>query len=142
MPLMQIDLVESEIERRGRLTHLYREKLNGIPGIITLQDLPQVKYNYAYFPIRVDPALYGLDRNELNVVLRKCNIFPRKYFYPLCSRYPCYASLPSAQPDNLPVAERVANQVLCLPLYGNLDAEIVEIVCTLIRQIHQAITKD
>jgi dTDP-4-amino-4,6-dideoxygalactose transaminase len=140
--LMQLDLIEKEIEQRTGLANLYRKKLNGIPGITILQDLPQVKHNYAYFPIRVDPTLFGLDRNELNAVLRKCNIFPRKYFYPLCSRYSCYASLPSARPDNLPIAERMANQVLCLPLYGDLDTKTVETTCLIIKELNLILMKN
>ena len=139
--LLQLDMIEEEIQKRKTLANLYRQNLNAVPGIASLEDLPSVKPNYAYFPIRVDPALYGMDRNELNDVLRQCNIYPRKYFYPLCSRYPCYASHPSARPENLPVAERIANQVLCLPLYGNLEVKIAETVCAIIREMHQRIRK-
>ncbi|MGA1791378.1 MAG: DegT/DnrJ/EryC1/StrS family aminotransferase [bacterium] len=134
--ILQLEIVDQEIEDRCRLTQLYREILKGVPGITFLKDMPNVRSNYSYFPILVDPDIYGMDRDELCDLLRQCNIFPRKYFYPLCSDYSCYSSLPSSQPGNLPVAKRLANQVLCLPLYGKLDRAVVEIVCSIIREPH------
>jgi dTDP-4-amino-4,6-dideoxygalactose transaminase len=49
-------------------------------------------------------------------------VFARRYFYPLCSNLPYCDDIPSADPDNLPVANRVADEVLCLPFYGELGA--------------------
>jgi len=62
----------------------------------------------------------------------ECNIVTRKYFHPLCSHYECYQSLPSATPERLPNAERIAREVLCLPLYGALDPAMVDTVCAII----------
>ena len=134
--IMQLEMVDREIEDRRCLTLLYRQGLKGTPGITFLEDIPDVRSNYSYFPILVDPDQYGMDRDALSDLLKQCNIFPRKYFYPLCSDYPCYSSLPSSQPGNLPVAQRVANQVLCLPLYGKLDAAVVDVVCSIIQTLH------
>lgn len=136
--LLQLEMVGQEIEDRRRLAELYRERLKPIAGITFLEDTPGIRRNYAYFPILVDAKAYGLGRDELCELLRKCNISPRKYFYPLCSEYPCYSALPSARPENLPVAGRVARQVLCLPLYGALDHKVVEIICEIIKEVHGA----
>ncbi len=35
--------------------------------------------------------------------------------------------------ENLPVANKVAEQVICLPLYPTLDTTIVSAVCKLLR---------
>ncbi len=43
-----------------------------------------------------------------------------------------YRSLPSSQPSNLPVATEAAQQVLCLPIYPDMEMEIVDKVCALI----------
>ncbi len=136
--LLHLDMVEQEIEDRRRLATLYRKGLSGIPGITLIEDIPKVRHNYSYFPIIVDEEIYGIGRDELHAILRRCNIISRKYFYPLCSDYPCYSSLPSASPTNLPVARRKAKQVLCLPLYGQLDSTVVETICRIIEQLHAA----
>jgi dTDP-4-amino-4,6-dideoxygalactose transaminase len=140
--LLQLELIEQEIQDRRRLTQLYRRKLKGVEGLTCLEDIPGVRHNYSFFPILVDPEAFGIDRNRLFDMLRACNVYPRKYFFPLCSRYPCYSALPSANSDNLPVATRVADRVLCLPLYGRLDESIVEKICSIVVHIHESVTEN
>jgi dTDP-4-amino-4,6-dideoxygalactose transaminase len=135
--LMQVDRVEEEISNRRALALLYKELLEDVPGITFLSDLPDTEPNYAYLPVLVNSARFGMTRDELFSLLRKCNIVARKYFYPLISTASCYSSLPSAASSNLPVAERVARQVLCLPIYGTLDATIVRKVCGVIAEAQQ-----
>jgi dTDP-4-amino-4,6-dideoxygalactose transaminase len=130
--LLELELVEREIQDRKRLTERYRQGLKGIAGIRCQEDVPGVIHNYGYFPILVEPTLYGCDRDELHQLLKKCNIYTRKYFYPLCSDYACYSGLPSARPELLPAARRVSSQVLCLPLYGELDKDVVDVICKVV----------
>jgi dTDP-4-amino-4,6-dideoxygalactose transaminase len=95
------------------------QALAGIPGI-TIFDIPaNVANSYTYMMIRIGPG-FGLSRDEVYEKLKKFGIHPRKYFYPLCSDFEYYRQLPSAAAVNLPVANRVAREVLCLPLYGTL----------------------
>jgi dTDP-4-amino-4,6-dideoxygalactose transaminase len=132
--LLQLELVEREIAARRRLAIHYREQLQAIPGIRALDELADTEDNYAYFPVIVDDGAYGLTRDQLAVLLGRCNVMARKYFYPLLSRAACYASLPSATPAHLPVAERVASRILCLPIYGALPLESVSAICNAIRE--------
>lgn len=92
-----------------------------------------VKHNYSYFPILVDPVIYGVSRDYIYDELKKQNIYTRRYFYPLISHFPPYRNLPSANPSQLPVAERVANQVLCLPIYGALELSVIDMICEFIK---------
>ncbi len=135
--LLQLDMLESEIAHRKRLTEIYRERLREVPGLSFQADTPGVRHNYAYFTVRVDPDRYGVSRDELHGRLERCNVFCRKYFHPLCSRYPSYSALPSAQPEKLPVAERIAESILCLPLYGTLGKDAVERICELLADLQR-----
>lgn len=135
--LLELDLIEKEITDRRALVELYRKQLSGIKGLTYLDDIEGVRHNYAYFPILIDEEAFGTKRDGLFDILGQCNIFPRKYFYPLCSTYPCYSALPSSNPKNLPVATRVSQEVLCLPLYGQLDKKIVETICAVIRKKYE-----
>jgi dTDP-4-amino-4,6-dideoxygalactose transaminase len=63
--------------------------------------------------------------------LKEAGIFGRRYFYPLISEFPMYRSLPSAQATNLPVATSVARQILCLPIYPDLDDSVPERVAAI-----------
>jgi dTDP-4-amino-4,6-dideoxygalactose transaminase len=86
-----------------------------VRGIRCLPDAGECLANYAYFPVLVDGD-YPISRDELYQELKRHNIHPRRYFYPLISDFPMYRGLPSAHSDNLPVATRIAEQVLCLPI--------------------------
>lgn len=131
--LLQLKMVEGEIKARQKIAFAYREVLRHIDGITFLGEFADVESNYAYFPIVIDAEGYGMCRDMLYDELKKFNIFTRKYFYPLCSRFPCYSALPSSNPLNLPVAERLSKQVLCLPIYGTLSKEAVEIIAHVIK---------
>jgi dTDP-4-amino-4,6-dideoxygalactose transaminase len=135
MGLLLLDKVDEEIIRRKEITYLYRDLLRNVPGIRTGEDQDGVKHNYPYFVIRVDHKEYGLSRDELQKGLREYNVFSRRYFYPLCSHFRCYRDLYSARAGNLPVAERSAEEVLVLPLYGGLKNEDVEKICSVIGHI-------
>ena len=135
--LMQLELVEQEISNRRVLARLYRDLLEGIPGIAFLPDIPDTEPTYAYLPVLVEAGRFGVTRDELYTLLRECNVMARKYFYPLISAASCYSALPSASSANLPVAERIAKQVLCLPIYGALESQTVQAVCEVIAEIHK-----
>lgn len=135
--LLVLGQVDEEIRKRKAIAEIYRKELSGVPGISFISDLPRVRHNYAYFPVFVDAQRYGLDRDALYSVLKMFNVNTRKYFFPLCSRYPCYSALPSSHPSQLPVAEQVAKQVLCMPIYGGLEIETVRTICTVIRALAQ-----
>lgn len=130
--LLQLKQVDAEIAQRNRLMDRYRCRLEEVPGIRTLIEQPDTTQNGAYCPILVDKERYGRTRDDLYAEMKRYNIHPRKYFHPLLSSVPCYSSLPTSHPDNLPVARRVAGQVLCLPLYGTLPDSVVETICDII----------
>ena len=136
--LLQLEGIDAEIERRGRLSQIYRERLESLPGLELQPVVADVEPNHAYFTVLVDAERYGMKRDELWSALKEFNVVTRRYFAPLCSHYPFYASLPSADPGNLPIAERVAEQVLCLPLYGTLESDAVEAICHILRELPDA----
>jgi dTDP-4-amino-4,6-dideoxygalactose transaminase len=85
-----------------------------------------------YAVVRIDEARFGCSRDAVHRGLQQFNIFARKYFYPLCSQYDCYRHLPSADATNLPNAVRAAQEVLCVPLYGELTEADVDRICDVI----------
>lgn len=86
-----------------------------------MEDMPGVRHNYSYFPIFIDAEKYGMTRDELYFKMKGQNVLGRRYFYPLISEFSAYRGLESAQPENLPVASKVADSVICLPMYHNLN---------------------
>lgn len=121
--------VEDERARRARVAAIYLERLARHPGIAPLRPPANVSDSLQYFVVRIDAQRTGVSRDELHLRLREFNIVTRKYFQPLCSQYSCYAQLPSAQPSQLPVATRIADEVLCLPFFGALSDDDVHRIC-------------
>ena len=135
--LLMLKEFDREVARRKRLTEIYRDRLKELPGIVFRQDLPFVKHNYHCMSIRIEKR-FGIRRDELYTALREYNIFARKYFYPLCSHFECYRGLPSASSTNLPVAEGIANEVLSLPLHGQLSADDVHRICDILAFLRES----
>lgn len=136
--LLQLDMVREEIARRREVALAYREALRGVPGLSMQQDIPGVEHNHAYFPVLIDAATFGMSRDRLHALLKRFRVTARKYFHPLCSHFPSYRALPSASPDRLPVAERIARSVLCLPIYGTLGAERARHIAKIIVELRAA----
>jgi dTDP-4-amino-4,6-dideoxygalactose transaminase len=130
--LLQLKYVDSFIERRKQIADQYRKRLREAVGICYIDDINEIKHCYSYFPIFIDNEKYGKTRDEVYEELKKQNIFGRRYFYPLISQFPTYRGLESAQPGKMPVAERVTEQVICLPIYPDLDEEMVNMICKML----------
>jgi dTDP-4-amino-4,6-dideoxygalactose transaminase len=129
--LLQLKYIDTALARRKSIDTAYRAQLAGIPGIHCLEDTGEKVANYAYFPIMVTPE-FPISRDALYHRLKDHGIHPRRYFYPLISDFPMYRGLPSAKKDKLPIAANAAAQVLCLPIYPDLPAEVVRRVVELI----------
>lgn len=124
--LLNLRQVDQAIEARHQVALRYREALRHVPGIRFFDDMPGVRHNYSYFPIFVNEAEYGLSRDALYEKMKAQGIYGRRYFYPLISTFSTYRGLPSATSDNLPVATRIAQQVICLPMHHALTEEEVQ----------------
>jgi dTDP-4-amino-4,6-dideoxygalactose transaminase len=121
--LLNLKYVGEAIEKRRKIAMQYREQLQNIPGITVMEAIAGVKSNYSYFPVFVNKDEYGMSRDELYEKLKTHNIYGRRYFYPLISTFSPYRGLDSAHPDKLPVATKLADRVICLPIYHNLEPE-------------------
>jgi dTDP-4-amino-4,6-dideoxygalactose transaminase len=130
--LLQLKHIDGALARRKAIDVAYRDQLVGITGIQCLEDSGETESNHSYFPILVYPD-YPLSREALYQKLKDHGIFSRRYFYPLISDFPMYRGHPSANASNLPVANKAAQQVLCLPIYPNLSNEQVMFICETIK---------
>ena len=128
MGICNLRHVDEEIAKRKVIMERYRERLCGIEGIHMTRENPRVKYNYAYMPVVFDG--YRLDRDQVFDALKEWNIIPRKYFYPCINAYDCYKD--RFDENDTPVAKRISEQVLTLPLYADLPLEIVDEICDVI----------
>lgn len=129
--LAQLSHYEQGVQRRGLADRLYREHLTTVDGIACFMPSGQIRRNFAYFPIFVTDN-FRVSRDDLYGELKAQDIFCRRYFFPLISQFQMYSHLESSDPRHLPVATSASQQVLCLPLFADLELSEVERICKLI----------
>lgn len=128
MGICNLRHVDKEIEKRSKLVEKYRKNLSGVKGIKLVPEQIGIKSNYAYFPVVFDE--YKYTRDEIFEKLKEDNIFARKYFYPLINDFQCFEG--KYDSNNTPVAKHISDRVLTLPLYADLEIEIIDKICKII----------
>ncbi|EHD0099008.1 dTDP-4-amino-4,6-dideoxy-D-glucose aminotransferase VioA [Vibrio vulnificus] len=130
--LVQLKHIEDAMAQRQAVDSRYRSELAEVTGITLYQHDINANSNFSYFPILVE-AEYPLSRDELYEKLKTNGILSRRYFYPLISNMPMYRGLPTADTVHLPLANALAEKVLCLPIFNELTVEQQQQVIALIK---------
>lgn len=128
MGICNLRHLKDEVEKRKVVFETYIDILSGINGIKPPQISKSVLSNYAYFPVVFDGYRYS--RDEVNEMMKRENIYPRKYFYPLTNSFECYRD--SFDQTSTPVAKYMSDRVLTLPIYADLSIEDVKRICSII----------
>lgn len=133
MGLCNLRHIDDAIKSRKEAVLRYRENLENVKGIQLSVVQENVESNYAYFPVVVHPEEFGKTRDDIIEALAKDNIGARKYFYPLTSTV---GDLNGEYDINdTPVAAKISERVLCLPLYEGLGTENVDRICNIIKSL-------
>ncbi len=132
MGLLQLKYIDEVIKKRKQIVQSYRDKLLDIEGISFFTHEENIEHNYSYFPIFINKDKFGKSRDKVYDELKSNNIYARRYFYPLVSQFKPYQKSPSAKTTNLPIAEEMSNQVICLPIYPSFKIEDVDRVVNII----------
>ena len=134
--LLNMRQVDAAIAARKRVAEKYVEALKDVKGIelFPYEINPTFKWNYSYFPILVTDD-YRMTRDALYEFMKTQNVLGRRYFYPLITDFEPYKTYPSADKANLPIANRLASQVICLPMHHALITEDVKRVLECIKSV-------
>lgn len=131
MGLCNLEHIDEEIEKRGRVVERYMQNLADLPGLRLLKKQPDVKPNFAYFPVIVDEEEFGADRQVIIDRLKEDDIHVRKYFYPLTSDMDCYSGMFDS--SLTPVAKWAADRAITLPMSASLSIDDVDRICRIVR---------
>ena len=132
--LLQLKHIDKAIAARQKVDQTYKASLNQVSGVETSG--PQGnENNFSYFPILIGKE-FPLTRDELYERLREHGIFSRRYFYPLISNFAPYKDIKSAAKENLPVANDIADRILCLPIYPDLSPRDQKFIIDIIGVIY------
>ncbi|SOE19955.1 dTDP-4-amino-4,6-dideoxygalactose transaminase [Spirosomataceae bacterium TFI 002] len=129
MGLCNLKYVDELIDKRGELSALYDELLDFTKMRRPYSKVENLTYNNAYYPV-----IFKSNEDTANVIsaLNKENIFPRKYFYPSLNTLDY-----SGSKDSCPISEDIVHRVLSLPLYPDLEKEIVIKITKIVNQTLQ-----
>lgn len=130
MGLCNLRHVEEEIEKRRIVAERYRSHLEGVEGIRLNVIQPNVKSNYAYFPVVFEEKQFGASRAEIFDRLAENGIGARKYFYPLTNTFAAFHGRYNVL--ETPVALHVSKRVLTLPMYADLALDDVDRICEIV----------
>lgn len=119
MASLSVDMTEELIARRELLVERYRENLSDLAGIRFQEVLDGSRSTWNYFAVLLEN-----DRDGLAARLAEMGIETRSYFFPahLQDAYSKYSTGP------LPATTRLYSEILCLPLFDDLELETVDFI--------------
>lgn len=129
--------LQSAISRRNELASLYKELLSTLPGIGFQRIREGNLSSYKDFAITIDSDEFGLTRDELAGSLAADNIDTRTYFDPPLHRQLGYRKFVEFN-QVFPNTDRLSSTILDLPIWSQMDREIVEGICLAIKRAHHA----
>ena len=135
--LKGLALLDREADKRNALAAVYRELLGALPGVGFQSIRPQDRSSFKDFSVRIRAAEFGLTRDQVAAALAAEGIDTRAYYVPPVHRSQAFAILGPAFEDRLPETAALCDEVLTLPDYGLLAAELVERVAACMIALHE-----
>lgn len=135
MGITSLESIDAFVSTNYRNYARYRDALADLPGVRLLPYDERDQHNYQYVVLEIEEAVAGVSRDQVQAVLWAENVFARRYFYPGCHHHEPYrSSLPQGAPP-LPVTERLAREVLCLPTGTAIGAHEIDGICGILRLV-------
>lgn len=124
MGLCNLKTINQKIKMRKKIYKYYLQNLSNV-GDLKFQEIIASKYNYSYMPVCFENEVV---RNKIHQELLKIGINCRKYFYPLTVNYEYFMkrNVDLVKKYNLKNASDIADRILCLPIYPELETEIID----------------
>jgi dTDP-4-amino-4,6-dideoxygalactose transaminase len=117
-------------EKRVAIAALYNQHLAEIPQIVLPVVRPDSTHTYHLYVIRAER------RDELMACLKEQTIETSIHYPTALPNLPAYRYL-GYTPDDFPVATRLQQEILSLPIYPELTAAMVEHIAGAIRSFYR-----
>lgn len=122
MGLAVLPHMETILVARKRVVDFYNQNLD-FSQIQALKIRQNTLWNYSYYPVIFKDEVTLL---RVQKALNEDQIFPRRYFYPSLNTIPYVASV------SMPISERIASRILCLPLYVELQQNDIQKIVSIL----------
>lgn len=132
--IKSLAMLEQAAHSRNVTAGIYRQELGEIPGLGFQEISPENRSSFKDFSITIDDQEFGLNRDQLEVVLNAENIDTRKYYDPPVHRQKAYQKYYNG--ESLSATEHLARTSLSLPMWTNMDPSIVKGICRSIKNAH------
>lgn len=133
LALHSLARLEEWSRRRNQIAARYREALGTVPGVSFQQVPAGSRSSYKDFTILVDESLFGCSREALVAALSSEGIPTRRYYSPPLHRQRAFRH---QTPEDLPNTDRLARQVVSLPMWSHLPVEDVDRIAEAVVSIH------
>ncbi len=130
-------LLSDSVRVRNEMVRLYTKRLSEIPGI-SFQYVPDEHVStYKDFAIIIDKEVFGMDSGELITKLENEGIYSKRYFYPI-HKMGVYQSI-NHRAEGLTNTVKLANNIICLPIYSHMNTDTIEKICFTIFRIWKSV---
>ncbi len=119
------DVIDDLVESRVAMARYYSERMLGIVGCPPVPPVGDCSSNF------FDYVIFTQDRDGLRHFLHTQGIETKVKHPVLLCDHPAYPCKPRPQ---IPVADRLASQMISLPLHEKMDATDIDYVCDAIRR--------
>ncbi len=129
MGLCNLKYIREEINKRAEKTAYYDNQLAERTDLIIRKSDNRTELNHGYYPV-----LFPTEeqRNLVYQRLKEHDIYARKYFYPITSDQQCFEGM--YEEYDLENARFASTRILTLPLYSELEDDVIQRICDLIKQ--------
>lgn len=134
LALPQLDRYDSLVALRQANAATLIDGLSGITGLELPSQLTGRRHVWHQFTVRVT-ADAAVDRDEFSAKLLQAGVGNGIYYPKLVFDYDCYRSHPLVRIEEVPVAARVATEVVSLPVHPKLTAAELTTIIDSVRTI-------
>ena len=127
---LSLEMLPELLQRRRAIARYYRQHLRAMPGLRF--HLPALGDRHAYKDF---PVLFKRpeQRAAAEEALTRAGIETKRYFLPV-HRMTAFTAFAT---DRLPITDDVYERILCLPLFHELRAKQIRVICEYIRHALQ-----
>jgi perosamine synthetase len=126
--LSQLSRLATWIARRQEIARQYDRALAGVPGVRPLRTRPDVSHARHLYVVRLDSAVFGIDRAQVFEALHARQIGVGVHYIPV-HLHPFYRERFATRPGMCPAAEAAYEEILSLPIFPAMtDRDVAHVV--------------
>lgn len=130
----QLHRISELKERRNTIVSKYRTEFQNLPGIILQSQTKECDPCWHLFTIRIEKDVVGCDRSLFFAALEAENIQPQVHYIPVY-HHPYYRAM-GYRERLCPVAEKIYESILTIPLYPAMSDQDVDDVISAVKKIY------